>query len=470
MTVTWLRRTGSALGAMLAALTVVVAPSVSHAAGPRPFFQLPVACGETWTLSTYLGHDDYDIDLIPNSGSAWGRPILASYGGTVVKAGISGDDLGSITPGNPGGQRGNGGGYYVKIDHGNGWQTLYLHMLESPMVSVGQQVTIGQQLGKVGSTGDSSGPHLHYEQQADGSKIESHFNGVPSGITHDDYTYSVTRTSNNCGAPAQSSGAVAYNGVLHEFARGSDGSVKYWYAAGGGWSAPQTIPANLTSEPVATVYNGTLYVFGIGTDGSVKYWFANGGAWSGMQSISGGGVNGALSAIAANGTLYVFGRGSDGSIRYWYANGGAWSAPQTIAATNTTGAIATAYSSNVLYVFTIATDGTVKYWYAVGGGAWSSPQSISGAAVSGGLSAIAANGTLYVFARNTTGSLSYWFGTGGPWSAPQPISANVTGAVSTAYAGNVLYVFGRGTNAAMKYWFGTGGPWSAEQSIPGSAV
>ncbi|MFF0175480.1 FG-GAP-like repeat-containing protein [Micromonospora profundi] len=170
----------------------------ARAAGPRPMFQLPAPCGETWRLSTYAGHDDYDIDMIPTSGSAWGRPILASFGGTVVRAGIDGT-LGGRTPSNPSGPMGTGGGYYVRIDHGNGWESLYLHMLQSPMVRVGQQVRIGQQLGKVGSTGSSSGPHLHFEQTRDGAKVESYFNGVPSGITHDNYSYSVNRTSYNCG-------------------------------------------------------------------------------------------------------------------------------------------------------------------------------------------------------------------------------------------------------------------------------
>ncbi|GAB3940832.1 hypothetical protein GCM10027614_25140 [Micromonospora vulcania] len=164
----------------------------------RGLFQLPVTCQETWRLATYEGHDDYDIDMTPTRGEAWYRPILASYGGTVIRSGIDGT-LGGRTPSNPNGPPGTGGGYYVKIDHGSGWQTLYLHMVEPPMVTVGQRVTIGQQLGKVGSTGKSSGPHLHFEQQRDGAKIESWFNGVRSGITHDNSDYSVTRKSNNCG-------------------------------------------------------------------------------------------------------------------------------------------------------------------------------------------------------------------------------------------------------------------------------
>ena len=165
--------------------------------GPRPAFQLPVTCGETWILGTYPGHDDFDIDFFPAKGSAWGRPILASSAGTVVEAGVNGT-LGRRTPENPRGKHGTGAGYWVKIDHGGRWETQYLHMLEPPMVAEGQRVETGQQLGKVGSTGKSGAPHLHYEQRAARRKVEAHFAGKPAGITTDDREYSVRRKSANC--------------------------------------------------------------------------------------------------------------------------------------------------------------------------------------------------------------------------------------------------------------------------------
>lgn len=74
--------------------------------------------------------------------------IVASQGGTVVTAG------------------GSGGGYgnYVIIDHGNGYKTLYAHMLNNTIVvKAGDKVGQGQKLGVMGSTGRSTGTHLHFE-------------------------------------------------------------------------------------------------------------------------------------------------------------------------------------------------------------------------------------------------------------------------------------------------------------------
>lgn len=70
-------------------------------------------------------------------------------------------------------QAGLNGGYgrYVRIDHGNGYKTAYGHM-SGLAVAAGQQVIKGEIIGFVGSSGYSTGPHLHYEVLVDGSYVD----------------------------------------------------------------------------------------------------------------------------------------------------------------------------------------------------------------------------------------------------------------------------------------------------------
>jgi multidrug efflux pump subunit AcrA (membrane-fusion protein) len=83
-----------------------------------------------------------------------GDPVQVTANGTVTAAGWSG-----------------GYGKMVEVDHGNGFATRYGHLSEIE-VKVGQQVKIGQSLGKVGTTGRSTGPHLHYETRIDGEAVD----------------------------------------------------------------------------------------------------------------------------------------------------------------------------------------------------------------------------------------------------------------------------------------------------------
>jgi murein DD-endopeptidase MepM/ murein hydrolase activator NlpD len=83
-----------------------------------------------------------------------GEPVYATAAGTVATAGWSG-----------------GYGRMVEIDHGNGLSTRYGHLSEIT-VSVGEKVRIGQEVGRMGSTGRSTGPHLHYETRVDGEAVD----------------------------------------------------------------------------------------------------------------------------------------------------------------------------------------------------------------------------------------------------------------------------------------------------------
>ena len=99
----------------------------------------------------HRGHLAIDISSGPIP--VFNKPCLAADGGTVVSAGWY-----------------YGYGYYVKIDHGNGLYTTYSH-LHSIGVVKGQQVSRGQEIGRVGNTGNSQGPHLHFEVIKNGVKV-----------------------------------------------------------------------------------------------------------------------------------------------------------------------------------------------------------------------------------------------------------------------------------------------------------
>ena len=94
-----------------------------------------------------------------------GTPIMASGSGTVTRARWCG-----------------GGGNCVKIKHNSTYETIYAHMKSfAKGIKEGRKVRQGQIIGYVGSTGMSTGPHLHYEVVVNGKKVNSQRLKLPSG-------------------------------------------------------------------------------------------------------------------------------------------------------------------------------------------------------------------------------------------------------------------------------------------------
>ena len=91
-----------------------------------------------------------------------------------------------------------GAGNYVVIDHGGGWTTYYFH-LSAYSVPDGAYVEQGQQIGVTGSTGNSSGPHVHYEQLYNGVGQSIVINGVSLAPYPSQYNQKYL-VSDNCGA------------------------------------------------------------------------------------------------------------------------------------------------------------------------------------------------------------------------------------------------------------------------------
>ncbi|MFI3326793.1 MAG: M23 family metallopeptidase [Clostridia bacterium] len=96
----------------------------------------------------YSFHGGIDI------GKPYGTPIYAVLSGTVTVATYNSSY-----------------GYYIMIDHGDGIVTLYAHC-SALLVEVGDTVLTGQQIAEVGSTGSSTGNHLHFEVRIDGEKVD----------------------------------------------------------------------------------------------------------------------------------------------------------------------------------------------------------------------------------------------------------------------------------------------------------
>lgn len=108
----------------------------------------------------------YGVDIAADKST----PIHAAAAGIVIRMRCNavapdGSNWGCHRDGSPSVR---GCGWYVDILHAGSITTRYCHMITQPLVTVGQQVTAGQRIGLSGSTGNSSGPHLHYEVHVNG--------------------------------------------------------------------------------------------------------------------------------------------------------------------------------------------------------------------------------------------------------------------------------------------------------------
>lgn len=146
-------------------LATYVPPTTFAAGTTVPSKQVPSSSGwicpvPSYTLTSAFGmriHPIYKVARMHQGvdlATSQGTPIYAAKSGKVTNASF---------------QKG-GAGYYVSINHGDGFSSVYMHMTHF-IVSQGQYVTTGQVIGYVGSTGASTGPHLHFGIAYNGSYI-----------------------------------------------------------------------------------------------------------------------------------------------------------------------------------------------------------------------------------------------------------------------------------------------------------
>lgn len=110
-----------------------------------------ISSGFGWRSISVAGNRFHGgIDIAAPSAT----PVRAARGGVVTRAGWVGAY-----------------GYLVVLDHGGGWETRYAHLSRID-VRVGERVAQGAAVGLVGSTGASTGPHLHFEVRRDGQALD----------------------------------------------------------------------------------------------------------------------------------------------------------------------------------------------------------------------------------------------------------------------------------------------------------
>lgn len=117
-------------------------------------------------LTSYYGYRYHPLDgdwryhsgIDVSMSGAYGKNIIATRAGTVIISSYEGEN-------------GTGYGSYIVIDHGDGYTSLYGHC-SALLVSQGQHVSRGQIIARVGSTGWSTGPHLHFEVRYNGETVD----------------------------------------------------------------------------------------------------------------------------------------------------------------------------------------------------------------------------------------------------------------------------------------------------------
>lgn len=182
------------LTAVIGMLAALAGSAGARAAAPEgPSLALPLACqvGRTCEVqnyidrdpgpgvldyhcgkSTYNGHTGTDIRVLDLAMQRAGVSVLAAAPGKVLRLRDGVPDVLITDPKAPRDES-IGCGNAVVIDHGGGWITGYCHMARgSVRVKVGQAVAAGEPLGRVGLSGDTQFPHLHFEVRHDGALVD----------------------------------------------------------------------------------------------------------------------------------------------------------------------------------------------------------------------------------------------------------------------------------------------------------
>lgn len=274
------------------------------------------------------GSDNHaGIDITRNG--IHGAPIGAALGGTVTASGWLG-----------------GYGNAVKISHPSGHETLYAHMASNPGLALRSTVAKGATIGYVGNTGNSYGPHLHFEVSHNGSNVGNSL-GYYCGQNVTKGASLRTGVAASLTRPAGSLFDVNSDGKADLLAIRNDGMLLHYYGngsagfsssvIGGGWSDTKAmVHGDFTSDGkgdlMRTQNDGTLRLYrGNGAGGYSSQ--VVGGGWNAFDLLTGGAdVNrdGHADLVGrSNGSLYLYaGNGSAGFSRSLIGPG--WNTMRTL--------------------------------------------------------------------------------------------------------------------------------------------
>lgn len=167
--------------------------------GPAPRFSAPYPCGERWTYDHHSAEVRQALDFVRSDGVATNGSLqVASAPGVATRHVQAG-----------------GAGNYVVLDHGDGWSTYYFH-LSDYLVAHGAWVDRGDPIGRTGSTGASSGPHIHYEQLKGGVGRVIHIEGVSLAPYPSVYGVSHLVSENSCSTEGRHFTTWGSDRTVHE--------------------------------------------------------------------------------------------------------------------------------------------------------------------------------------------------------------------------------------------------------------
>jgi hypothetical protein len=162
---------------LISGAVAIAVPGPAYASSTDgPDFEMPFPCGDTWTGTSRYNHSPSPLAVDFNKTNDFGARMVAAAPGVITSVVNLGDTS---------------YGRYIIVDHGGGWSTLYAH-LSAFWSTEGQAVDQGTVLGLVGSSGGSTGPHLHFEERLNRVDQRAYFDRTP-------FTMGTTLASGNCG-------------------------------------------------------------------------------------------------------------------------------------------------------------------------------------------------------------------------------------------------------------------------------